>query len=87
MTTFAAPDLVMRDPATGAEVARCIGPRPDGACPRVGIGDVLPCAGCLLAPAGADLAAAYPVAAQMTLCPVTLALAMAVTPDTVLLTT
>jgi len=76
----------MRDPTTGAEVARCAGPRPDGACPRVAVGAVLPCAGCLLVPAGAELSAAYPVAGQMTLCPVTLALAMAVSPDTVLLT-
>lgn len=86
MTTYSAHDLVMRDPATGAEVSRCVGPRPDGSCPRVAVGAVLPCAGCLLVPAGAAFSAAYPVAQQMTLCPVTLALAMAVTPDTVLLT-
>lgn len=80
-------DLVMRDPDTGDEVDRCAGPKADGSCPRVAVGEVLPCAGCILEPRGADLDEGYPVTAHMTMCPVTLALAMAVTPDTVLLTT
>lgn len=89
MTTMSigAPELVMRDPVTGDVVSRCNGPRADGACPRVAVGEVLPCAGCILAPANAGSAAGYPVSTQMTLCPVTLALAVAVTPDTVLLNT
>jgi len=84
-TAHAALDLRMLDPETGQEVARCVGPRPDGACPRVDIGDVLPCAGCSLLPAGAAAAMSYAVPAQMTLCPVTLALAMAVSPETPLI--
>jgi hypothetical protein len=83
--TMGSHDLVMRDPYTGDEVARCIGPDADGRCPRVEVGEVLPCAGCLLLPRGAALSAGYPVDVHMTLCPVTLALAMAVTPDTPLL--
>ena len=67
---------------TGRETDRCTGPAADGSCPRVAIGDILPCAGCVLAPAviGPE-ALPYEVSRRATLCPVTLAAAMGVAPD------
>lgn len=74
--------LLILEGATGRETDRCTGPAADGSCPRVAIGDILPCAGCVLALAvdGGE-AVPYPVSRQATLCPVTVAAALAVTPD------
>ncbi|MBV8529434.1 MAG: hypothetical protein JOZ75_14080 [Candidatus Dormibacteraeota bacterium] len=70
------------DEATGAQVQQCTGPLPDGSCPRVAIGDILPCAGHGLAPAASGAGAQpYAVPGQATLCPVTLAAALAVASD------
>jgi hypothetical protein len=78
--------LLILDEATGEEVQRCTGPAADGSCPRVEIGDILPCAGQALIPAGAAHGAQpYAVSGLATLCPVTLAAALAITPDTVLM--
>jgi hypothetical protein len=75
--------LLIFDEATGAEVQRCTGPASDGSCPRVAIGHLLPCAGHVLVPEdGAERP--YAVSAQATLCPVTLAAALAVSSDSVL---
>jgi len=80
--------LRMLDEATGDEVQRCIGPQPDGSCPRVNVGDVLPCAGYALVPElAARGAQPYAVPGQATLCPVTLAAALAVDSDSALLDT
>ena len=49
----------------------CHGPANDESCPSVRIGEVIPCAGCILSGIGANRR--YPVARTATLCPVTLA--------------
>ncbi len=73
------------DETTGQEIERCAGPSADGSCPRVTIGDVLPCAGHVLVPAAVgDQAVPYAVSGEATLCPVTVAVALAVTPDNLL---
>ena len=77
-------NLLILDEASGEQVQRCYGPAPDGSCPRVNIGDILPCAGHALRPADAVAGRRYSVSAQATLCPVTIAAALAVTPDTLL---
>lgn len=78
--------LRILDEATGKEVMRCTGPAPDGSCPRVEIGDILPCSGHALAQASAgDDAPTYDVPGQATLCPLTVAAALAVPPDTYLI--
>lgn len=70
------------DPSTGEEVQRCTGPLPDGSCPRVDQGDILPCAEHALAPElCAPGAQPYEVSGQATLCPVTVAAALAVASD------
>ena len=78
--------LRILDEASGGEVQRCIGQLPDGSCPRVAIGEILPCAGYALLPqhvaAGAQ---PYAVPGGATLCPVTVAAALAVASDTPLL--
>lgn len=67
---------------SGEEVRRCTGPLADGSCPRVTWGEILPCAGLALAPAGfARGSRVYAVSGQATLCPVTLAAALAVVSD------
>jgi len=71
------------DEATGSEVQRCAGPAPDGSCPRVAVGELLPCAGHALAPEGSP-GQPYAVPGQATLCPVTLAASLAVSSDSVL---
>ena len=77
--------LSIVDEATGREIERCAGPAADGSCPRVTIGDMLPCAGHVLVPlAPADRAFPYAVSGHATLCPVTVAAALAVTPDNLL---
>jgi len=79
--------VVLRtDPATHRVVQRCPGPSPDGACPFVGIGDVVPCAGDTLVLTRAPEAPPYTVPSQMTLCPCTVAAALAVPADWDLLT-
>lgn len=78
--------LIILDEATGREVQRCAGPAADGSCPQVAIGDLLPCAGHALVPNGSSAGAQpYAVSGQATLCPVTLAAALAVTSDAVLM--
>lgn len=75
--------LRILDVETGDEVQRCTGPAADGSCPRVVLGDILPCAGYALAPATSALGSQpYAVAGRATLCPVTLAAALAVASDT-----
>ncbi len=77
--------LLILDEATGEEVQRCTGPASDGSCPRVTIGDILPCSGHLLMPVNASRGRQpYAVSGQATLCPVTVAFALAVTPDVLL---
>lgn len=77
--------LQILDEASGKQVQRCNGPAPDGSCPRVNVGDILPCAGYALRPADTGAGRRrYSVSAQATLCPVTIAAALAVTPDTLL---
>ncbi|GAA4607413.1 hypothetical protein BJY16_006322 [Actinoplanes octamycinicus] len=46
--------IEIRDPSTGEITDRCQGPGPDGACPRTGRHGVVPCAGRLIGPRGAD---------------------------------
>ncbi len=77
--------LLILDEATAREVQRCIGPAADGSCPRVAIGELLPCAGHALTHAETVGAAQpYAVSGQATLCPVTLAAALAVASDSAL---
>ena len=77
--------LSIVDEATGREIERCAGPAADGSCPRVTIGDILPCSGHVLIPlAPADGVFPYAVSGHATLCPVTVAAALAVTPDNLL---
>lgn len=77
--------MLLLDPTTHAEVGRCGGPAPDGSCPAVNIGEVIACAGCAVVPAQATGTPVYTVARQMTLCPRTLAAALAVPSDAELL--
>lgn len=74
-------DIAILDSSTQRLVGRCHGAAPDGSCPRVAIGQVIACAGCTVAPAGAPRQMAYAVGSQMTLCPQTLAAALAVPAD------
>jgi hypothetical protein len=77
--------LLILDEATGREVERCTGPAADGSCPRVSVGDILPCAGhALVAERTGAVGRPYGVSGQATLCPVTLAAALAVASDAVL---
>ncbi|MDQ2959611.1 MAG: hypothetical protein M3R48_00955 [Candidatus Dormibacteraeota bacterium] len=77
--------LLVIDHATGQELQRCTGPASDGSCPRVEIGDILPCSGHGLVAAGAPGGVQpYAVSGGATLCPVTLAAALAIAPDTLL---
>ncbi|MBV9101842.1 MAG: hypothetical protein JOZ46_10500 [Candidatus Dormibacteraeota bacterium] len=73
--------LITLDEAGGSELQRCAGPATDGSCPRVAIGHLLPCAGHVLIAAAPD-ALPYTVPGRATLCPVTLASALAVPSDT-----
>jgi hypothetical protein len=65
------------DPEGGDEVARCSGPAPDGSCPRVDIGAVIPCAGRVVDALPEFGDRPYTVSMQMTLCPVTVAASLA----------
>jgi hypothetical protein len=78
-------DILILDPATNHLVGGCGGPSLDGACPRVAVGGIIPCAGYAIVPAGAGSARPYTVSPQMTLCPRTVAEALAVPSDCALL--
>lgn len=76
--------LVASDPTTHAVAWNCQGPDERGACPRVAIGEMVPCIGLWLANPDA-LSNPYTVPKGMTLCPVTLTHALAVASDSSLL--
>ena len=65
----------------GDELARCTGPAPDGSCPRVAIGDLLPCAGHAIVTGRTAHPHPYAVAGRATMCPITLASMIAVQSD------
>lgn len=69
--------------AEGDVLGECAGPDPRGVCPLVTPGHVVPCAGHTLTPNGHGSWFPYAVAGDETVCPVTLALALAASPDTV----
>ena len=71
-----------RDAATGGYRTYCVGPLPDGSCPRVRIGEVVDCAGLTITPAWSARPEPYRVQGTLTLCPLTLARALAVPIDT-----
>jgi hypothetical protein len=71
-------DIIAYDPKTGSVAWHCPGPDARGACPRVAIGEEMPCIGKTLVVLGAT-EDPYVVAPHMTLCPVTLALALGTT--------
>ncbi|HYA00137.1 MAG TPA: hypothetical protein VEK76_07270 [Candidatus Binatia bacterium] len=79
------PGILTLDPSTHVRVDACAGPLPDGSCPKVAVGAVVPCAGMEVVPAGAADAQPYCVSSHMTLCPRTLAEALAVPSDSALL--
>ena len=74
-------DILMLDRVAHRMVGGCGGPSADGACPRVAVGGVIPCAGYAIVPAEAREARPYTVSPQMTLCPRTVAEALAVPSD------
>jgi len=78
-------DIVILDPVSRGVIGGCAGPSADGACPRVAIGGIIPCAGYALVPAGARDAQPYTVSSQMTMCPRTVAEALAVASDSALI--
>ena len=78
-------DIVILDPVTHGVVGGCGGPSADGACPRVALGGIIPCAGYALVPAGARDSRPYIVSSHMTLCPRTVAEALAVASDSALI--
>ena len=61
------------DSQSGGIVDRCEGPAADGSCPRVRVGDVVPCAHRVLLATGGCAGIPYTVPGTATLCPVTLA--------------
>ena len=78
-------ELLILNPGTHGVIGSCVGPAADGACPRVAIGQMVPCAGYELAPAGVRHVRPYEVSPQMTLCPLTVAQALAVESDSTLI--
>ena len=78
-------EILILAPGTHGVVGSCVGPSPDGACPRVAIGEMVPCAGYELAPAGVRNGRPYEVSPRMTLCPLTVAEALAVQSDSTLI--
>jgi hypothetical protein len=78
-------DIVILDPVTHGVAGVCGGPSADGACPRVALGGIIPCAGYALVPAGARDSRPYTVSSHMTLCPRTVAEALAVASDSALI--
>lgn len=85
MLRYMGPDILIRDTETHGRVGACAGPQVDGSCPLVAVGDVIPCAGSEVVPAGMIDAEPYQVSPHMTLCPRTLAEALAVPSDAALL--
>lgn len=65
----------------GKELERCTGPAPDGSCPRVVAGDLLPCAGHAIVAGDGGPRQPYAVAGRATMCPITLASMIAVESD------
>ncbi len=61
------------DSATLRIQRACAGPDSTGACPEVAVGEIVPCAGCLLYGTVFGESSPYRVGSQMTLCPVLLA--------------
>jgi hypothetical protein len=78
-------EIVILAPGTHRVVGSCSGPSANGACPRVAIGEMIPCAGYELALSGARDTRPYEVSPRMTLCPVTVAEALAVESDSTLI--
>ena len=78
-------DTLLLDLVTHRIAGGCGGPSADGACPRVAIGGIIPCAGYAIVPVGARDARPYTVSPQMTLCPRTVAEALAVPSDSALI--
>lgn len=74
-------EIVILDEKDGSVIGRCTGPAADGSCPRVAVGELVPCAGTELVSPGAGAMHPYDVPASMTVCPVTLANMLAVTSD------
>ena len=66
------------------EIDTCMGPSPDGSCPRAGNGSIVPCAGRYLLFAGSydrGVPRPYVVPPLTTYCPFTLAASLAVSSD------
>ncbi|HVC41524.1 MAG TPA: hypothetical protein VND54_06070 [Candidatus Saccharimonadales bacterium] len=78
-------EILILDPGTHNVVGSCSGPSANGACPRVAIGEMVPCASYELALSGARDARSYEVSPRMTLCPLTVAEALAVQSDSTLI--
>jgi hypothetical protein len=78
-------EILIFDRETHGVVSSCGGPSADGACPRVAIGDMVPCAGYGLAISGTRDTRPYEVSPRMTLCPLTVAEALAVQSDSTLI--
>lgn len=73
--------ILIIDPARSVVVSECSGPDVSGRCPRVAAGEVVPCGGATLAPAGQRRSAPFAVPLGETICPITLAMALAASPD------
>jgi hypothetical protein len=76
-----ATDLDIRILEDGVDLARCTGPAPDGSCPRVAVGDLIPCAKHAIVEGHVKHPHPYAVSGQATICPVTLAAMIAVESD------
>lgn len=74
-------EIVILDEEDGSVIGRCTGPAPDGSCPRVAVGELVPCAGAELVAGGVTGGHPYDVPSSMTVCPVTLANMLAVSSD------
>ena len=72
--------IVIKD-AAGEVTGACDGPDACGRCPHVAVGDVVPCAGQTVTPDGPGAWLPYAVPGAATVCPVTMALALAASPD------
>lgn len=77
--------LISVNERTGQIDAHCDGPLRNGACPRVAMGDVVPCSKHLLVRVGDPSMEGYAVPAELTICPVVLAQSLAVPVETSLL--
>lgn len=72
--------IVIRD-AWGRTMAHCTGPTADGHCPRVGTGELVACAGRVIASEMDGGSIPFRVREDELTCPVTGALALAGSPD------